>query len=99
MKKIDLQQEVYDLYDYYVHNRIDRREFVDSLGAYAVGGLTVPAILDYLLPNYQDRQQIKQDDERLKTETITYDSPKGGGEMKAQLSMSKDASGKLPGVL
>ncbi len=98
-KDIDLKQEVYDLYDYYVHNRIDRREFVDSLGAYAVGGLTVPAILDYLLPKYQDNVQISEDDPRLKTEYIMYDSPDGGGEMKAQLSRPVDADGKLPGIV
>ena len=29
LKKEDLDQEVFDLYDDYAHNRIERREFVN----------------------------------------------------------------------
>lgn len=39
IKKEDIKQEVFDLYDDYAHNRIDRREFVQKLSLYAVGGL------------------------------------------------------------
>lgn len=99
IQKEDIRQEVFDLYDCYVHNRIDRREFVDRLSMFAVGGLTVPALMGFLMPNYQDRIQIAQDDSRLKTETIEYDSPKGGGKIKGQLSRPIDASGKLPGIV
>ena len=94
-----LKQEVFDLYDDYVHNKLDRRSFMDQLGKYAVGGLTVPAILTYLLPDYEDKIQIKVEDERLKVETIEYDSPKGGGMIKAQLSQPIHNEGKLPGVV
>ena len=41
IKKEDIKQEVFDIYDDYAHNRIDRRQFVEKLSAYAVGGLTV----------------------------------------------------------
>jgi carboxymethylenebutenolidase len=99
IKKEDIKQEVFDLYDRYAHNKIDRRTFVENLSIYAVGGLTVPAILDYLLPKYQERQQVWQDDPRLKTETIEYDSPKGGGTIKGQLSRPVGAKKKLPGII
>ena len=99
MKKIKLKQEVFDLYDKYAHNKIDRREFVDRIKMYAVGGLTVPAILDYLLPNYEEKQQIRMEDDRLKTETIEYDSPKGGGKIKGQLSRPMNNQEKLPGII
>jgi carboxymethylenebutenolidase len=99
IKKEDLQQEVFDLYDSYAHNRLDRRTFVEKLSMYAVGGLTVPALLDYLMPKYQERQQVWQDDPRLKTETIEYDSPEGGGKIKGQLSRPIDAKKKLPGII
>jgi carboxymethylenebutenolidase len=95
----DIKPEVFNLYDQYAHNQIDRRTFVERLSMYAVGGLTVPALLEYLLPKYQERQQIKADDPRLKTETITYNSPKGGGLIKAQLSRPVDAEGPLPGIV
>ena len=99
MKKIKLTQEVFDLYDRYAHNKIDRREFVEQLKAYAVGGLTVTTLLDYLLPNYEERQQIFVDDPRLNTETIEYQSPKGGEKITGQLSRLVDATEKMPGVV
>ncbi|MEZ4994430.1 MAG: dienelactone hydrolase family protein [Saprospiraceae bacterium] len=99
MKKIKLSQEVFDLYDKYAHNKLDRREFVERIKVYAVGGLTVSAILEYLLPNYEDKQQIRADDDRLKMETIEYDSPKGGGKIKGQLSRPMNNVEKLPGIV
>ena len=41
LKKKDISQEVFDLYDDYAHNKIDRRQFVEKLSLYAIGGLTV----------------------------------------------------------
>lgn len=99
IKKEDINQEVFDLYDYYVHNKIDRRVFMDRLSTYAVGGLTVPALLEYIMPDYIKKIQVQADDPSLKTETITYDSPNGGGKIDAQLSRPVDAKGKLPGIV
>ncbi len=99
LKKPILSQAVFDLYDDYVHSKIDRRSFMDQLSFYAVGGLTVPAILSYLMPNYTDKIQVPKIDERLKTETIEYASPKGGGTIKAQLSRPTSATKKLPGII
>ena len=68
MKKItaeDINQEMYDLYDDYVHSKIDRKKFLEKLSVYAVGGLTLSSILDFMLPNYTDTLQIKPDDPRL----------------------------------
>ncbi|CAD5257238.1 MULTISPECIES: dienelactone hydrolase family protein [unclassified Imperialibacter] len=99
IKKEDIKQEVFDLYDYYVHNKIDRREFVEKISFYAVGGLTVPAMLNFLMPKYQQTLQVPVDDPRLKTETVGYDSPKGAGKMQGQLSRPVKAKGKLPGIV
>ncbi|MEM6377041.1 MAG: dienelactone hydrolase family protein [Bacteroidota bacterium] len=99
MKKPAISQAVFDLYDDYVHSKIDRRSFVDKLSMYAVGGLTVPYLLQYLMPNYEEKVQIKGTDERLNTETIEYDSPNGGGKMKGQLSRPVQAADKLPGII
>ena len=99
MKKLSLKQEVFDLYDDYVHNKIDRREFVDKVGLYAVGGLTVSAILNYLMPNYEDKQQVRSNDPRLNSAFIEYDSPQGGGKMKGLLSRPVNNKVKLPGII
>lgn len=99
MKKEDVKQEVFDLYDEYAHNKIDRRQFVERLSAYAAGGLTVPALMGFIMPNYQDKIQVKPDDPRLKTEFIEYHSPKGGRKMKGQLSRPLNNNKKLPGII
>jgi carboxymethylenebutenolidase len=99
IKKEDIQQEVFDLYDDYAHNRIDRREFVQKLSIYAVGGVTVAGLTSFLMPDYSSSNQIMADDPRLKTEYIYYESPKGGGKIKALLAMPNDAKLKLGGIV
>ncbi len=97
--KEKVSQDVFDLYDQYAHNLLSRRDFVDRLSAYAVGGMTLPALMKYLMPDYQDQIQIPQNDPRLKTETIVYDSPRGAGKMSGQLSRPVKGKKKLPGVV
>lgn len=99
IKKEDVRQEVFDLYDDYAHNRIDRREFAERLSTYAVGGVTVAALMSFLMPDYRGGIQIQQNDPRLKSEYINYQSPKGGGTIKALLSRPVDAKGKLGGIV
>ena len=99
IKKEDIQQEVFDLYDDYAHNRIERREFMQKLSAYAVGGISVAALSGFLMPAYASSVQVKPEDPRLKSEYIYYESPKGGGKIKALLSMPVDAKKKLGGIV
>lgn len=99
MKKPVLKQELYDLYDKYAHNIIDRREFMDRIGFYAVGGLTIPTILDQLLPKYQEKQQVRANDPRLQSDYIEYNSPNGGGKIKGLLSRPLTRAPKLGGIL
>jgi len=97
IRKEDIKQEVFDLYDDYAHSRIERREFMQKLSAYAVGSITVTALSGFLMPAYATSIQVKADDPRLKSEYIYYESPNGGGKMKALISMPVDAKGKLGG--
>ncbi|WP_162052158.1 dienelactone hydrolase family protein [Pontibacter pamirensis] len=99
IKKEDIKQEVFDLYDDYAHNRVNRREFVQKLSTYAVGGLTVASLMSFLMPDYKGSIQVKADDPRLKTEYIRYESEKGGGTIKALLSMPADTQKKLGGIV
>jgi carboxymethylenebutenolidase len=99
IKKANIKQEVFDLYDDYAHSRIDRREFVQRLSIYAVGGLTVTSLMGFLMPDYKNEIQVKSDDPRLKSEYVTYTSPKGGGTIKALLSMPVDTKTKLGGIV
>jgi len=99
IKKQDVSQEVFDLYDQYAHNQLNRREFVDRLSTYAVGGVTLTSLLEYIMPDYETKQQVRRDDPRLLTEDIVYDSPKGAGKMGGQLSRPAEHQGKLPGIV
>lgn len=102
MKKIrkeQISQEVFDLYDDYAHNRLSRRDFMDRLKVYAVGGITLPALLSFLMPDYRNKVQVRQDDNRITSEYITYNSPNGGGEIRGLLARPVDASEDLPGIV
>src|ERR1700761_6302680 len=99
IKKEDIKQEVFDLYDDYAHSRINRRDFVEKLSRNAAAGFTVPALMSYLMPDYKNTLQIKPDDPLIPSNYINYDSPKGGGSIKALLSNPADAKKKLGGVV
>lgn len=97
-KASDFDPEVLALYDDYAHGRLSRRQYVQRLGAYAVGGLTVEALLSSLSPNYAWAQQVDPDDPRIHAETVSYSSPQGGGKINGLLA--HPAEGKsFPAVL
>jgi len=99
LKKEDISQKVFDLYDDYAHNKIDRKQFLQTLSLYAVGAITLPALLSFISPNYIDSILVQPDDERLQSDYINYDSPKGGGSIKGLLSKPKKSNGKIPGIV
>ncbi|MEP3370994.1 MAG: dienelactone hydrolase family protein [Maribacter dokdonensis] len=99
LRKEDIKQEVFDLYDAYAHNKLERRDFVQKLSMYAVGGITVPSLMSFLMPDYETTLLVDKNNPDLDSGFITYDSPKGGGEIKALLSKPKSANEKLPGIV
>jgi carboxymethylenebutenolidase len=99
IRKEDIKQEVFDLYDDYAHNRIARRDFMKSLSAYAVGGITVASLMSFLMPDYNGAIQIAAEDPRLKSKYIMYPSPTGASTIKALLSKPIDGKKKLGGIV
>jgi carboxymethylenebutenolidase len=95
----DFPQELLDLYDYYAHGRITKREFLDRAGGFAVGGLSAAAILASLSPDYALAQQVAPTDPDIEAEYITYPSPHGHGEVRGYLVRPAAASGPVPGVV
>src|SRR2546427_12001025 len=98
-KASDYPQELLDLFHQYVHGDVNRRDFLQGAGKFAVGGLTAAAIFESLKPNYAWAQQVPKDDARLKTESATVPSPQGNGTVRGYLARPAGAGGKLPGVL
>jgi carboxymethylenebutenolidase len=97
--------EAVELYSQYIHGEVSRRDFFEGLKRYAVGGLTVTALSEALLPNYALGQQVRKDDERIKASYETIPSPNGNGYIRgyfvrpdSQTSRDKTAA-KLPGVI
>jgi carboxymethylenebutenolidase len=82
----DYPPEVLELFDGYVHNALDRREFLERAAKYAIGGLTAVALLDSLQPNFAWADQVAKTDPRIKAEYVTYESPKGSGTMRGYLA-------------
>ena len=95
----DFPQELLDLYDFYAHGKITKREFMNGAAKFAVGGLTAAMLLDQLSPNYALAQQVAPGDSGIVTERITYPSPNGHGEVNGYLVKPAGATGKLPAVL
>jgi len=95
----DISQDVYNLFDEYVHSAMGRREFMNRLKIYAAAGMSASAIANFLLPDYAKATQIDPKDPRLHSEYIEYTSSKGAGTMKGLLSRPKKSDTKLPGVV
>jgi carboxymethylenebutenolidase len=95
----DFHPDLIELYDFYAHGRITKREFLDRAGRYTVGGMTALALLNLMSPNYALAQQVAPDDAGILAERITYPSPNGHGTVNAYLVRPADATGPLPAVV
>ncbi|MCC2111685.1 MAG: dienelactone hydrolase family protein, partial [Hyphomicrobiales bacterium] len=95
----DFPQDLLDLYDYYAHGIISKREFLDRAAKFAIAGVTAAALLRQLSPDYALAQQVAPDDPSISTARVTYPSPNGNSEVNAYLVRPAGADGKLPGVL
>jgi len=98
MKASDFPQELLDLFDGYVHGRIQRREFIDGAQKFAKGGVTATALWEMLRPNYALAQQVAPDDKRIKAGYETVSSPQGNGSIRGYF-VRPASSGKVPAVL
>ena len=102
-KKLPL--EAVQLYNEFIHGDINRRDFMDRVQKFAIGGLTAAVIVEALMPNYAQGQQVPTNDNRIKASYETVPSPNGNGSIKGYFvrPISADTRGamptKLPGVL
>jgi carboxymethylenebutenolidase len=95
----DFHPDLLELYDYYAHGKITKREFLDRAAGFAVAGLTGAAILAAMSPDYALAQQIAFTDPDIVAEYITYPSPDGHGEVRGYFVRPAAATGKLPAVV
>ncbi|MBD8574043.1 dienelactone hydrolase family protein [Pseudomonas syringae] len=95
----DFAPELLELYDFYAHGQINRREFIDRAAKFTLGGLTATAVLAALSPDYALAEQVAFTDPDIVAQYVTYSSPNGHGQVRAYLVRPAKASGKLPGVV
>jgi carboxymethylenebutenolidase len=94
-----------ELYNLYIHGEISRRDFLEGVKRFAVGGLAATAIVEALMPNYAMAQQVSKTDDRIKAAYATVPSPQGNGTIKGYLVRPASADTraetvqKLPGIL
>ena len=96
MKKDEIDDRIYDLYDEYCHGRIDRRQFFERAAAVTITGV---AMANALLPDYANAQEVLFTDERIKANWVDYPSPGGNsGEMRGYL-VQPVGEGPFPAVI
>ncbi len=95
----DFAPELLELYDFYAHGRITKRQFLDRAGKYAVGGLTAVAILGLMSPDYAMAEQISFNDPDIIGEYVMYPSPNGHGEVRAYRVRPATATAPLAAVV
>jgi carboxymethylenebutenolidase len=91
-----MDKKIIDLYDEYIHESLDRREFLKRLAILVGGTAAAHALLPLLELNYAQAQVVPKDDPRLKTGYINY--PGATGEVRAHVARPK-GDAKLPGVV
>lgn len=94
----DFDPKLLELYDFYAHGMITKREFLDRAAKFAVGGLTAVTILGMMSPDYAMAQQVEFTDPDIVPEYITYPSPNGNGDVRGYL-VRPVAEGKHPTVV
>ncbi len=95
----DFDPKLLELYDFYAHGMITKRQFLDGAAKFAVGGITAVGILGLMAPNYALAEQVSFNDPDITPEYITYPSPNGHGEVRGYLVRPAGAEGPLPTVI
>jgi len=95
----DFDPKLLELYDYYAHGMITKRQFLDDAAKFAVAGITASTILGMMSPNYALAEQVSFNDPDIVAEYIIYPSPNGHGEVRSYLVRPAGVENKLPAVV
>lgn len=95
----DFSPDLLELYDFYAHGKISKREFLEKAGRFTLGGLTASAVLAMMKPNYALAEQVSFTDPDIVADYVTYPSPDGHGEVRGYLVRPAKAEGKVPAVV
>jgi carboxymethylenebutenolidase len=91
-----MDQRIINLYDNFTHGGMSRRDFFDRLAKLAGSTAAATALLPLLQNDYAQAAVVPENDARLVTERVSYDSPKG--KINGYLARPK-SKGKRPVVI
>jgi carboxymethylenebutenolidase len=91
-----IDQRIIALYDRFTHGGMSRRDFLDQLAKLTGSTAAATALLPVLANDYAQAAIVPEDDPRLVSERITYDSQ--AGKITAYLTRGK-TKGKRPAVI
>src|SRR5690349_10586837 len=91
-----IDQRIIALYDRFTHGGMSRRDFLDQLAKLTGSTAAATALLPVLANDYAQAAIVPEDDPRLVSERITYDSQ--AGKITAYLTRGK-TKGKRPTVI
>jgi carboxymethylenebutenolidase len=95
----DFAPELLELYDFYAHGKITKREFLEKAGRYTVGGMTAVTVLGLMSPDYAMAEQVSFNDPDIVADYVMYPSPNGHGEVRGYLVRPAGVTEKLPSVV
>jgi len=93
---LEIDPQVFELYDVYCHGGMSRRDFLSRSSCVAASGLIMAQAL---MPDYAKAQTISFTDDRIKAKYVTYDSPGGNGSQMRGYLVQPQGSGPFPVVL
>jgi len=100
-----LPSEAIALYNLFIHGEIGRRDFMEGVQRFAIGGLAAATLIEALMPNYAQGQQVSRTDDRIKATYETVPSPQGNGSIKGYFvrpvsaDTRSEKATKLPGIV
>lgn len=92
-----MNQEIINLFDEYTHKPLSREEFMKRLARLTGSTAAALAVLPLLEVNYAHAATVREEDDDLIIESITY--PGDDTTMRGYLTKPKNATGKLGSVI
>lgn len=90
---------ILELFDGYVHGRLNRREFIERASRFTASATAAAAVLAALSPDYSLAQQVHPKDPDIDVGYREYPSPRGAGTMRGYLAVPTGAGARRPAVL
>jgi carboxymethylenebutenolidase len=99
MTASDFHPALLELYDFYAHGQITKREFLDRAGKFTIGGMTALTVLGLMSPHYAFAEQVSFTDPDIIAAYVTYPSPNGHGTVRAYQVRPTAGTAPLPAVV